>query len=48
LSVVQARNCAEAASQPYVLGVGGTTIGATSENVWNNSSINDGADGSGL
>ncbi len=36
------------ASQPYVVGVGGTSIGATSENVWNNSSISNGAGGGGL
>ncbi len=36
------------ASQPYVLGVGGTTIGATSETVWNDSSNSDGAGGGGV
>lgn len=35
------------ASQPYVVGVGGTSIGATSENVWNNSSITNSAGGGG-
>lgn len=35
------------ASQPYVVGVGGTSIGRTSESVWNNSSISNGAGGGG-
>jgi Pro-kumamolisin, activation domain/IPT/TIG domain/Subtilase family len=36
------------ASQPYVVGVGGTSIGSTSENVWNDSSVTEGAGGGGL
>jgi hypothetical protein len=36
------------ASQPYVIGVGGTSIGPTSETVWNDSSVADGAGGGGL
>ena len=36
------------ASQPYVIGVGGTSIGATSQTVWNNSSSADGAGAGGL
>ena len=36
------------ASQPYVVGVGGTTIGATSESVWNDSAEQEGATGGGL
>ncbi len=36
------------ASQPYVLGVGGTSIGATSESAWNDSSTSDGAGGGGV
>jgi Pro-kumamolisin, activation domain len=36
------------ASQPYVVGVGGTSIGAASQSVWNNSSIADGAGAGGL
>ena len=35
------------ASQPYVIGVGGTSIGATSENTWNDSGVSDGAGGGG-
>ncbi len=35
-------------SQPYVTGVGGTSIGATSESVWNDSSTSDGAGGGGV
>lgn len=35
-------------SQPYVDGVGGTSIGSTSENVWNDSSDSKGAGGGGL
>jgi hypothetical protein len=36
------------ASQPYVLGVGGTSVGSTSENVWNDSSVSAGAAGGGV
>ncbi len=36
------------ASQPYVVGVGGTTIAATSERVWNDSGTQEGATGGGL
>jgi hypothetical protein len=36
------------ASQPYVIGVGGTSISATSETVWNDSSVTGGAGGGGL
>jgi hypothetical protein len=36
------------ASQPYVVGVGGTSIGPASENVWNDSSVTEGAGGGGL
>lgn len=36
------------ASQPYVLGVGGTSIGTNSETVWNDSSNADGAGGGGV
>jgi subtilase family serine protease len=36
------------ASQPYVIGVGGTSIGQTSENVWNDSSVTSGAGGGGI
>ena len=36
------------ASQPYVVGVGGTSIAGTAETVWNGSSIGDGAGGGGL
>jgi hypothetical protein len=36
------------AGQPYVVGVGGTSIGATSQSVWNNSSSADGAGAGGL
>jgi hypothetical protein len=36
------------ASQPYVIGVGGTSIGANSETVWNDSSDSDGAGGGGV
>jgi subtilase family serine protease len=35
------------ASQPYVIGVGGTSIGATSETVWNDSKTADGGAGGG-
>ena len=35
------------ASQPYVIGVGGTSIGASSETVWNDSSTNQGGAGGG-
>jgi subtilase family serine protease len=35
------------ASQPYVVGVGGTSIGPAAETVWNNSSIENGAGGGG-
>jgi len=35
-------------SQPYVIGVGGTSIGATAQTVWNDSSVTDGAGGGGL
>lgn len=35
-------------SEPYVVGVGGTTIGATSDKVWNNSASLNGAGGGGL
>ena len=35
-------------SQPYVIGVGGTSIGATSETVWNDSSTSQGAGGGGV
>jgi subtilase family serine protease len=42
------RSVDDPASQPYVVGVGGTSIGRTSETVWNNSSISDGAGGGGL
>jgi subtilase family serine protease len=35
-------------SQPYVTGVGGTSIGPTSEGVWNDSATSDGAGGGGL
>jgi subtilase family serine protease len=36
------------ASQPYVVGVGGTSIGKAGQTVWNNSSFNNGAGGGGL
>ncbi len=36
------------ASQPYVIGVGGTSIAGTSQSVWNNSSTTDGAGAGGL
>jgi subtilase family serine protease len=36
------------ASQPYVVGVGGTSIGSSSENVWNDSDIQGGAGGGGI
>ena len=36
------------ASQPNVLGVGGTTVGSSTENVWNNSGISNGAGGGGI
>jgi hypothetical protein len=36
------------ASQPYVIGAGGTSIGRTSENVWNDSSVTEGAGGGGV
>ena len=36
------------ASQPYVIGVGGTSIGADSETVWNDSSGSGGAGGGGV
>jgi subtilase family serine protease len=36
------------ASQPWVVGVGGTSIGASSEAVWNDSAATDGAGGGGL
>jgi len=36
------------ASQPYVIGVGGTSLAANSETVWNNSSDSGGAGGGGL
>jgi subtilase family serine protease len=36
------------ASQPYVIGVGGTSISQTSENVWNDSSGTEGAGGGGV
>ena len=36
------------ASQPYVIGVGGTSIGANSESVWNDSSTSNGAGGGGV
>lgn len=36
------------ASQPYVIGVGGTSIGATSENTWNDSGDTEGAGGGGV
>jgi subtilase family serine protease len=35
-------------SQPYVIGVGGTTMGANSENVWNDSITQNGAGGGGV
>ncbi|MGH9304257.1 MAG: S53 family peptidase, partial [Acidimicrobiales bacterium] len=35
------------ASQPYVLGVGGTSVATSSESVWNDSSYSDGAGGGG-
>ena len=35
------------ASQPYVVGVGGTSIGTNSESVWNDSSNSNGAGGGG-
>ena len=36
------------ASQPYVIGVGGTSIGPSSETVWNDSTESDGAGGGGV
>ena len=36
------------AGQPYVVGVGGTSVGAKSESVWNDSADADGAAGGGL
>jgi subtilase family serine protease len=36
------------AAQPYVDGVGGTTISGSKQTVWNNSSIDNGAGGGGL
>jgi subtilase family serine protease len=36
------------ASQPYVIGVGGTSIGQTTENVWNDSTTSEGAGGGGV
>ncbi|MGO9583355.1 MAG: S8 family serine peptidase [Acidimicrobiales bacterium] len=36
------------ASQPYVVGVGGTSIGADSETVWNDSDSSQGAGGGGV
>jgi hypothetical protein len=36
------------ASQPYVVGVGGTTAGSNSEDVWNSSLTADGAGGGGI
>jgi Pro-kumamolisin, activation domain/IPT/TIG domain len=36
------------ASQPNVIGVGGTSIGQTSETVWNDSAVSGGAGGGGL
>ena len=36
------------AAQPYVVGVGGTSLGARSERVWNDSATADGAAGGGL
>jgi subtilase family serine protease len=35
------------ASQPYVIGVGGTSVGTNAETVWNDSSFADGAGGGG-
>jgi hypothetical protein len=35
-------------AQPYVMSVGGTSVGSNSENVWNDSSIRDGAGGGGI
>ena len=36
------------ASQPYVIGVGGTSFATTSENVWNDSTTQNGAGGGGV
>ena len=36
------------ASQPWVVAVGGTSIGTSSETVWNDSAVSDGAGGGGL
>ena len=36
------------ASQPYVIGVGGTSIGANSETAWNDSGTSNGAGGGGV
>ena len=36
------------ASQPYVIGVGGTSLGQTAETVWNDSNIPNGAGGGGV
>jgi subtilase family serine protease len=41
-------NAQTPASSPLVVGVGGTTIGASAETVWNNSGSDDGAGGGGI
>jgi subtilase family serine protease len=43
-----ALSVSDPASQPYVVGVGGTTISAGGQTVWNNSSIDNGAGGGGV
>jgi subtilase family serine protease len=43
-----ALSVSDPASQPYVVGVGGTTISAAGQTVWNNSSIDNGAGGGGV
>jgi subtilase family serine protease len=35
-------------SQPYVIGVGGTSMGSSTENVWNDSATSNGATGGGV